>query len=122
MYARTIDGQTTISTPPALYHDGERWWDLRDATDEQRRFLLEGLATLPPAIPEIDSYRYGTDAGLADGNATIGIVADFADQSAYEVYRERSMQDADCQAAFRYAEETGCIVSYERSFFRPVFH
>ncbi len=31
------------------------------------------------------------------------------------------MQDADCQAAFRYAEETGCIVSYERSFFRPLF-
>ena len=39
----------------------------------------------------------------------------------YERYREASMQDADCQAAFRYAEETGCIVSYERSFFRPVF-
>ena len=41
--------------------------------------------------------------------------------AAYERYREASMQDADCQAAFRYAEETGCIVSYERSFFRPVF-
>ena len=65
-----------------------------DATDEQRRFLLEGLATLPPAIPEIDSYRYGTDAGLADGNATIGIVADFADQSAYEVYRDRPVHRA----------------------------
>ena len=41
--------------------------------------------------------------------------------AAYEVYRERSMQAPDCQAALRYAEETGCIVSYERSFFRPVF-
>ena len=35
MYARTIDGQTTIGTPPRLHYDGERWWDLRDATDEQ---------------------------------------------------------------------------------------
>ncbi|MRT33030.1 NIPSNAP family protein, partial [Xylella fastidiosa subsp. multiplex] len=24
-------------------------------------------------------------------------------------------------AAFRYAEETRCFLSYERSFFRPVF-
>jgi hypothetical protein len=24
-------------------------------------------------------------------------------------------------AAFKYAEETKCVVSYERSFFRPVF-
>ncbi|MEO8016084.1 MAG: NIPSNAP family protein, partial [Polaromonas sp.] len=40
---------------------------------------------------------------------------------AYESYRQRSFEDPDCQAAFRYAEETRCIVSYERSFFRPVF-
>jgi hypothetical protein len=38
----------------------------------------------------------------------------------YEEYRTRSLQDSECQAAFRYAEETKCIVSYERSFFRPV--
>ena len=45
----------------------------------------------------------------------------FGSLAAYEVYREQSMQDADCQAAFRYAHETGCVVSYERNFFRPVF-
>ncbi|WP_282340633.1 NIPSNAP family protein [Pseudomonas sp. PS02288] len=45
----------------------------------------------------------------------------FPSLAAYETYRERSFVDADCQAAFRYAEETRCIVSYERSFFRPVF-
>ncbi|MFV3307887.1 NIPSNAP family protein [Pseudomonas sp. NY15181] len=39
----------------------------------------------------------------------------------YERYRQQSMIDPDCQAAFRYAEETRCIISYERSFFRPVF-
>jgi hypothetical protein len=31
------------------------------------------------------------------------------------------MKDAECIAAFKYAEETRCILSYERSFFRPVF-
>jgi hypothetical protein len=40
----------------------------------------------------------------------------------YERYRQQSFVDPDCQAAFKYAEETRCIVSYERSFFRPVFH
>lgn len=45
----------------------------------------------------------------------------FPSLTAYETYRERSLADAECQAAFRYAEETRCIVSYERSFFRPVF-
>lgn len=45
----------------------------------------------------------------------------FPSLAAYETYRHKSFQDPDCQAAFRYAEETRCIISYERSFFRPVF-
>ncbi len=45
----------------------------------------------------------------------------FKSLSAYEAYRIQSMDDAECQAAFEYAQETRCIVSYERSFFRPVF-
>ncbi|NYH18752.1 NIPSNAP family protein [Paraburkholderia bryophila] len=45
----------------------------------------------------------------------------FESLAAYEAYRIQSMDDADCQAAFAYAQETRCIVSYERSFFRPVF-
>ena len=45
----------------------------------------------------------------------------FHSLAAYEIYRQQSFEDADCQAALKYALETGCIVSYERSFFRPVF-
>lgn len=45
----------------------------------------------------------------------------FPSLAAYEHYRERSLEDAECQAAFAYAERTRCILSYERSFFRPVF-
>ncbi|MDT0136581.1 NIPSNAP family protein [Acidovorax sp. PRC11] len=45
----------------------------------------------------------------------------FPSLAAYETYRQQSMQDAECIAAFRYAEDTRCILSYERSFFRPVF-
>lgn len=39
----------------------------------------------------------------------------------YEQYRKDSFNDADCQAAFKYAEETRCFISYERSFFNPLF-
>jgi hypothetical protein len=44
----------------------------------------------------------------------------FPSLAQYETYRQQSLADPQCQAAFRYAEETQCIVSYERSFFRHV--
>ncbi|MGF6245038.1 hypothetical protein P3T42_006810 [Paraburkholderia sp. GAS38] len=45
----------------------------------------------------------------------------FPSLALYEEYRNKSFDDPACQAAFAYAEQTRCIVSYERSFFRPVF-
>ena len=45
----------------------------------------------------------------------------FPNLAAYEEYRARIGNDPECQAAFKYAEETRCIISYERSFMRPVF-
>lgn len=46
----------------------------------------------------------------------------FPSLSEYENYRKDSFQDPDCLSAFDYAKETKCIVSSERSFFRPVFN
>lgn len=48
--------------------------------------VCEGLASLPGLIPEIQGYRFGRDAGLTDGNADFGVVADFADADAYRAY------------------------------------
>ena len=45
----------------------------------------------------------------------------FPSLASYEAYRSKSLEDAECIAAFKYAEETRCIVSYQRSFFRPIF-
>ncbi len=44
----------------------------------------------------------------------------FPSLAAYEDYRERMAADAECQAAYDFAEKTRCIVSYERNFTRPV--
>lgn len=45
----------------------------------------------------------------------------FPSLAAYEEYRLKIPEDAECQAALAYGEETRCIISYERSFMRPVF-
>ena len=44
----------------------------------------------------------------------------FPSFAAYEDYRKKAATDPECQAAVRCADATGCIVSFERSFFRPV--
>ena len=45
----------------------------------------------------------------------------FPSLAAYEQYRHNSFADAQCIAAFEYAKQTRCIVSYERNFFNPIF-
>jgi hypothetical protein len=45
----------------------------------------------------------------------------FPSLAAYEEYRQQSRLDPECQAAWKYAEDTRCILSFERSFMRPVF-
>jgi hypothetical protein len=39
----------------------------------------------------------------------------------YEQYRIAAAADAECQAAMAYYKQTKCFLSYERSFFRPIF-
>jgi hypothetical protein len=38
----------------------------------------------------------------------------------YEKYRTGAATDSDCQAAMRYYEKTKCVLSFERTFMRPV--
>ncbi|MGF1698730.1 NIPSNAP family protein [Photobacterium makurazakiensis] len=44
----------------------------------------------------------------------------FESLSAYEEYRIKSLDDPECIKAFELADHHDFIVSYERSFFRPV--
>lgn len=45
----------------------------------------------------------------------------FPSLAAYETYRQEMAQDPECQAVFAQEQEERSIVSYERSFLRPVF-
>ncbi|NOU87758.1 NIPSNAP family protein [Paenibacillus sp. LMG 31460] len=44
----------------------------------------------------------------------------FSSLAAYEAYRGKMLLDSECQEAYKFAEDTKCILSYERSFMRPV--
>jgi len=44
----------------------------------------------------------------------------FPSLAAYEAYRTELASDPECQAALAYNEETRCILSYERTFMRPL--
>jgi len=59
----------------------------------------------------------------SEGHSNIALALfTFPSLAEYEVYRQKAADDEDCKAAMRYYEETRCFLSYERSFFRPVFN
>jgi hypothetical protein len=40
----------------------------------------------------------------------------------YEIYRKAILTDKECQETLKLASDTKCILSYERTFLRPVFN
>jgi stress responsive alpha/beta barrel protein len=57
-------------------------------TEEQLQTVRDGLRALPDEIPEIRSYRFGDDAGLAPDNFDFALVADFDTEDDFLVYRD----------------------------------
>lgn len=63
-----------------------RWSD--GVSDQAKDAVRSGLASLPGQIPAIRAYRFGPDAGLADGNWDFAVTADFLDVAGYLEYRD----------------------------------
>lgn len=63
-----------------------RW--IEGATPEQIAAVGEALFPLPAVIPEIRSFRFGPDAGLAEGNYDFVVTADFDDIDGFRAYRD----------------------------------
>jgi hypothetical protein len=57
-----------------------------EATPEQRAAVAPALRALPPVVPSIRSYWVGEDAGLAEGNWDLAVVADFDDEDGWRSY------------------------------------
>lgn len=75
-------------------------------------------------IPLVNKYG-GTHHGYflphEGANNIAYALFSFPSLADYEDYRERIKGDEECIEAFAHAEKTRCIVSYERSFMKPVF-
>ena len=75
-------------------------------------------------IPLVNKFG-GTHHGYflpAEGRNNVALALfTFPSLAKYEEYREASFKDKECIEAFEYADKTNCIISYDRSFFRPVF-
>ena len=75
-------------------------------------------------IPLVNKFG-GTHHGYflpheGPNNIAIAIFS-FNSLAEYEKYRTLSMNDRECISAYDYANQTKCILSYERSFMRPIF-
>jgi hypothetical protein len=73
-----------------------------------------------PLVERFGGTHHGYFLPSEGANSIALALFSFDSLAAYEQYRTQSKNDAGCIAAFEYAEQTRCIVSYERSFFRPV--
>lgn len=74
-----------------------------------------------PLVEKFGSKHHGYFMPSEGCNNVALALFSFSSLAAYEEYRTKMADDPECQAAFKYAEGTRCIISYERSFFRPVF-
>lgn len=88
---------------------------LREATDSDAvAALVDALRNLPEEIPELRAYEIGLDAGLAEGNATVGVVADFDDEAGYLVYRDHPAHVAVIADHIRPILESRAAIQHSR--------
>ena len=74
-----------------------------------------------PLVQKFGGKHHGYFLPSEGANNVALAMFSFPSLATYEDYREKSLQDPDCLAAVQYAADSQCIVSYERTFFRPVF-
>lgn len=75
-----------------------------------------------PLVNQFGGQHHGYFLPSEGANNVALALFTFPGLAEYETYRKSSFQDPECLAAFEYAKSTKCIVSYERSFFKPVFN
>jgi hypothetical protein len=74
-----------------------------------------------PLVNKLGGTHHGYFLPSEGANNIALALFSFPSFALYEQYRQKIVDDPACQAAFQYAVDTRCIVSYERSFMRPVF-
>ena len=95
---------------------------LRYVIDSYKLKEFEHYAKLwIPLVNKFGGQHHGYFLPSEGANDIALALFSFPSLAEYEQYRTDSLNDPECVAAFEYAEETRCILSYERSFFNPLF-
>ena len=74
-----------------------------------------------PLVNKLGGTHHGYFLPHEGANNIAIALFSFPSLAAYEKYRENMTDDPECRKAFEFANKTRCIISYERSFMRPVF-
>ena len=74
-----------------------------------------------PLVNRLGGTHHGYFLPHEGANNIAVALFSFPTLAAYEDYRLKMTKDPDCLKAFEHAEDTRCIISYERSFMKPVF-
>ncbi|MBI9091217.1 MAG: NIPSNAP family protein [Desulfobacterium sp.] len=95
---------------------------LRYVIDPYKLTEFETYAQLwIPLVNKLGGTHHGYFMPHEGANNIAVALFSFPNLAAYEAYRVKMAQDPECLEAFKYSEETRCIISYERSFMKPVF-
>lgn len=73
-----------------------------------------------PLVNKFGGVHHGYFLPHEGANNVAVALFSFSSLAAYEKYRLESVEDDECREAYKYATETKCIVSYERSFMKPI--
>ncbi|SFM16200.1 NIPSNAP family protein [Pelosinus propionicus] len=74
-----------------------------------------------PLVNKLGGVHHGYFLPHEGANNVAYALFSFPSLAEYERYREVIKTDEACKNAFDFAETTRCILSYERSFLKPVF-
>jgi len=74
-----------------------------------------------PLVDKFGGQHHGYFLPSEGANNIALALFTFPSLAEYEMYRKNTLNDTQCKEAFQYAEQTRCILSYQRSFFNPLF-
>jgi hypothetical protein len=83
-----------------------------NTTEAQVASIESALHRLPAQIPCIQSYRFGRDLLIEEGNADFALVADFADQEGLETYANHPEHQAVVRERIRPIMQTREAIQY----------
>ncbi|WP_037255812.1 NIPSNAP family protein [Roseobacter sp. SK209-2-6] len=87
--------------------------------DQLEAFEIYAKAWIP-LVERFGGAHHGYFLPYESANDLAVALFSFPSLATYEEYRAKSFEDADCLAAFKFAQENKIIRRYDRTFLRPV--